>query len=236
MTTFNFHSFQKKNTMQYNNFKYLYPPRAEYKIPPSELDNYDNGEYFASPKYNGSACIIATNGTEIEAWNRHKEKWPLLSAYKGIDFKRLQVTGNGKWFVYAGEYLNKGQAGETGEKERNKFVIWDVLVWDGKYLVGETLESRLNLLEATFPCQRSVVTSQGIEMYQHLCCTELKGIYKAPTYMGGFTDLYNELIKVPLYEGIVLKKKDAKLEFGLQELNNNGWQIKCRKPTKIYNF
>lgn len=226
----------KLKSMNYNKFSYVYPPRPEYKCPPADLVKYDTGEYLAQPKYNGSCGIVATNGKETEVWNRHKEKWPLLSNYKDIDFKGLQVTGNGKWFVYAGEYLNKGKLGETGVKERNKFIIWDVLVWDGKYLVGETLESRLKLLEATFPCQRSVVTDQGIEMYEHICMTGLQGIYKAPTYMNGFTDLYNELIKVDLYEGLVLKKKDSKLTYGLQELNNHDWQIKCRKPTKIYNF
>ena len=39
-----------------------------------------------------------------------------------------------------------------------------------------------------------------------------------------------------MYEGLVLKKLESKLDYGFQELNNQTWQVKCRKPTKIYHF
>jgi hypothetical protein len=109
------------------------------------------------------------------------------------------------------------------------------LVWNGEYLVGKTLKERLELLEQVYPCKRAVI-SDRIEMYEHLCCTEIKGVYKAPTYLNDFSGLYNDLIKTDLYEGVVLKKINSKLTYGLQELNNNEWQIKCRKETKLYNF
>jgi hypothetical protein len=35
---------------------------------------------------------------------------------------------------------------------------------------------------------------------------------------------------------LVLKKAHSKLNFGFNELNNNDWQVKCRKETKIYKF
>jgi len=215
--------------MKYDKFKYLYPPRPEYKCPSVDLDKYDNGEYIGQPKYNGSCCIVFTNGKDLEVYNRHKEKLSLLTNYKEIDFRGLAQTNN--WYVFAGEYLNKGKLGETGEKERNKFIIWD-----GKHLVGETVQTRLELLEDSFPCQRARVGIEKMEMYDHLCCTELEGIYKAPSYTGNFKKLFTELVKVDMYEGFVLKKKDAKLTFGLQELNNHDWQLKCRKETKLYKF
>jgi len=48
--------------------------------------------------------------------------------------------------------------------------------------------------------------------------------------------LYEDLYETDLYEGLVLKKKNAKLTYGFQEKNNADWQIKCRKETKLYNF
>jgi hypothetical protein len=219
--------------MKYDSFKYFFPPRPEYKCPPDDLDKYDNGEYLASPKYNGTALVVATNGIELHVDNRHKESMPLLAKSQEIDFKGL--SSSGKWVVFAGEYLNKGKYGETGEKERNKFIIWDILVHENDYLVGSTTQDRLTLLESIFPCGRMSIGNK-IEMYDHLCCTQLKGIYKAPTYLNNFRSLYKDIIKTDLYEGIVLKKKDAKLSFGLQELNNHDWQIKCRKETKLYKF
>jgi ATP-dependent DNA ligase len=217
--------------MNYDQFKYIYPPRPEYKTPPSSLSTYDTGEYIAQPKYNGSACLVFTNGDELHIYNRHKR--PLAKYSPFIHFRELAKTNN--WYVYAGEYLNKAKKGEHGDIERDKFVIWDLLVWDGEYLIGKTMEERLTILENIYPCQRAVF-SHKLEVYDHLCCTEYAGIYKAPTYGGGFDTLYEELYETELYEGLVLKKKNSKLTYGFQEKNNTEWQIKCRKETKLYNF
>lgn len=219
--------------MQYKDFKYIYPPRPEAKTTPENIEKYDNGEYIANPKYNGTCCIVFTNGSELYVYNRHKS---LLDKYSNdIDFKGLAKSKN--WFVYAGEYLNKGKNGEMDTKEKDKYIIWDCIVWDGEYLIGKTLHERLTLLENIYPCNRSVVDQNGcLELYEHLCCTEYNGIYKAPAYLKYFSALYEDLIKTDLYEGIVLKKLESKLTFGFNPVNNNDWQIKIRKPTKIYNF
>jgi len=39
-----------------------------------------------------------------------------------------------------------------------------------------------------------------------------------------------------MIEGFVLKKPSGKLESGLREKNNMGWQLKIRKPTKNYQY
>lgn len=223
--------------MKYESFKkngFCYPPRAEYKCPAADLNKYDDGTYYASPKYNGMALLVFTNGEELHLYNRHKEYMALLTKNSECDFRGLAQTKN--WYVYAGEYLNKGKYGETGVKEKNKFIIWDQLVFDGNYLIGSTLSERLDLLESIFPCQRAVVTDKAMEVYDHLCCTDLHGIYKAPAYLNGFEELYKQVVKVDLYEGLILKKKDSKLEFGTQVLNNHSWQLKVRKPTLNYAF
>lgn len=223
------------NFPKYDNFTFLYPPRPEYKVPVGEIGKYDTGEYVAQPKYNGSCCMVFTNGTELKLYNR--QGIPLSRPDLSIEFLKLapKYHKNPNWFVYAGEYLNKGKLGETGEKERNKYIIWDVLVWDGKYLIGSTFEERLTLLEKFIPSSRASVGKE-IEMYEHLCCSQFKGIYKVPTYMDGFADLYSELVKTDLYEGLVMKKKLAKLNYGYQEINNADWQLKCRKETKNYRY
>jgi ATP-dependent DNA ligase len=216
----------------YLNFNYIYPPRPEYKIPPKELDNFDTGEYIVQPKYNGTCCIVFTNGTDVYVYNRHKN--PMSWYCPDIDFKGLAHSD--QWYVYTGEYLNKGKLGENGLKEKDKFIIWDILVWANQYLIGDELLTRLNLLEETYPCQRAKIGKDGLEMYEHLCHTNLNGIYKAPTYTNGFLKLFEDISKTDLYEGLVLKKIDSKLSYGFQMQNNHDWQIKCRKPTKVYHF
>jgi hypothetical protein len=216
----------------YLNFNYIFPPRPEYKIPPKDLDTFDTGAYIVQPKYNGTCCIVFTNGTEVYVYNRHKQ--PMAWYSPDIDFKGLAHSD--QWYVYTGEYLNKGKLGENGAKEKDKFIIWDILVWANQYLIGDDLLTRINLLEETYPCQRGKIGENGLEMYEHLCHTNLNGIYKAPSYMNGFLKLFEDISKTDLYEGLVLKKIDSKLSYGFQMLNNHDWQIKCRKPTKVYHF
>lgn len=218
--------------MKYTEYKYLYPPRPEVKIPSNDLYKFDNGEYIAQPKYNGSCYIVFTNGDEVHVCNRHKEEPMIRNPY--IDWRGLARSND--WYVFCGEYLNKGKVGENNVKEVDKFVIWDILVWENEYLTGMTTIDRISLLEKHFPCHRAIVKGSKLEMYKHLCNTDIKGIYKAPTYMNNFEQLYNELVKVDLYEGLLLKKGTSKLSFGFQEKNNTDWQVKCRKETKIYNF
>ena len=80
------------------------------------------------------------------------------------------------------------------------------------------------------------VSGSKLEHFEHLCMTNHKNIFVAPTYNRNFQVLYNSIVDTDLYEGLVLKRADAKLTYGLSEKNNNGWQIKCRKPTKSYKF
>jgi hypothetical protein len=218
--------------MTYDEFKYIYPPRPQFKIPPKDLERYETGEYQAQIKYNGSACVVFTNGEQLHVYNRHKQ--PLAKYSPFIPFKSL--SPDGKWYVYAGEYLNKGQKGEQGGIERDKFVIWDCLVYAGEYLVGKTFAERMTLVDVRYPCLGMRVNENKLESYDYMCATSIEGIYKSPTYVAGFDFLYDDLIKTPLYEGVVLKKKDAKLTYGFQEKNNSEWQLKCRKENKLYKF
>jgi hypothetical protein len=81
-----------------------------------------------------------------------------------------------------------------------------------------------------------MVVTDKFESFKHLCFTKQKNVYKSPFYVANFEKIYQSIVKTDLYEGLVLKRKNAKLSFGLKERNNNEWQIKCRKPTKNYNF
>lgn len=215
----------------YLEYKYLHPPRAENKIPPKDLKIYDDGKYIAEPKYNGSATVIFMNETDLKGMNRHGEPITLID-YSQIDF-RAAYRGTG-YIVLVGELLNKNQAGEHGPFNM-KFIIWDILVFNGTYLIGYTVRQRLELLEQLYPCVQSEITESGqLRSFKYICITGHKGIYKTPAYLNGFTDLYQDIIKTPVYEGLVLKRLDAPLVYGITECNNHTWQVKCRKPTKNY--
>jgi hypothetical protein len=52
--------------------------------------------------------------------------------------------------------------------------------------------------------------------------------------LNDFDQIWSEITPYPVYEGLVLKKKNGKLKPGTVKNNNTDWSIKCRKPTKNY--
>jgi len=218
--------------IKYEKYSYLFPPRPEETTSNTELYKYDNGDFIAQPKYNGTCCVVFISESEIIVMNRHKTK--ITSDYSDIDFRGLH-RGSG-WLVLCGEFLNKNKKGEDGKSFNLKFVIWDILVYESQYLIGSTIVERLDLLEKLYPCTKIAVSETQMTVLKHACFTSYKNVYRAPTYASKFDVLYNQIVNTDLYEGLVIKRKTAKLTIGLVEKNNNGWQIKCRKPTKNYDF
>ena len=222
----------KYSLMIYNTYKYLYPPRPIQTTQPTELDKYDNGSFIAQPKYNGSCCVAFLTKDSIRIMNRHNGL--ITSNYNDIDFQGLH-SGNG-YMVLVGEFLNKNKKGEDGNPFNLKFIMFDILVYEGDYLIGSKLSYRLKLLDDLFPTSSTLVTKDNMKTFGHLNVTKYQNVFKAPSYITGFSELYQDIVDTDLYEGLVLKRKDAKLNFGFTERNNNDWQIKCRKPTKNYDF
>ena len=59
---------------KYNTYRYIYPPRPKNAIPSTELDFWDGGSLLAQPKFNGSNCVIFTNGEDNVVMNRHNQR------------------------------------------------------------------------------------------------------------------------------------------------------------------
>ena len=73
------------------------------------------------------------------------------------------------------------------------------------------------------------------------CYSEYKSfednnIFKVKSFDKGFNEIYQKITQIDMYEGWVLKKKNAKLKNGLSEKNNTDSQMKFRKPTKNYSY
>ena len=49
-------------------------------------------------------------------------------------------------------------------------------------------------------------------------------------------DLFDKLTPIDMIEGLVMKRKNARLELGTSENNNTKSQLKCRKATKNYKY
>ena len=215
--------------VEYKTFSYIYPPRPENKITPDQLDVWQAKGYFAQPKLNGSCCLLFMKDNKVRNFGRHKNE-----DLKGKGAKdSFSLTADqlnflnpfpDEWMVLVGEYMNKSQNYSDGKPWNHKFVIFDILVYKGEYLVGTTFEFRKNLLDELY----------GQVEYDDFLYKISNDVFRVKTFYNFFKATWDKLVTIDMFEGLVLKKIDGKLERGTREANNVGTQVKCRKPTKNY--
>ena len=209
---------------KYLNYRYIFPPRPKNAIPDSELEFWDNGSLVAQPKLNGSNCVIFTNGEKFIAMNRHNQR---LTNFNLTDNELKDIYRGQGWMVLNGEYMNKSKSDENGQVFNHKFVIFDILAVDGEYLVGKTFEERIQMLD---------------ELYGQVDCEKeylykiTENIYRVKSYIGDFKSIFDKLTPIDMIEGLVMKRKTARLELGTSENNNTKSQLKCRKATRNYKY
>ena len=210
---------------KYSSYKYFYPPRPKNAIPAIDLDGYDNGTFIAQPKLNGSNISLFQNGEINHTMNRHKER---LTNFKLTNEELNEVyRGCGEWSVLNGEYMNKSKKDGSNLVFNDKLVIFDLLVLDGNYLIGHTFQQRVELMDEVFGTKESE--------YDYLYKIT-DNIYRVKSFESGFKAIYDELTPIDMIEGLVLKRKNARLEMGLTESNNTRSQLKARKATKNYKY
>lgn len=209
---------------KYENYRYIYPPRPKNAIPDYELSSFDDGTFIAQPKLNGSNCIIFTNGQRSIVMNRHNQR---LTNFQ-LDEEELKDIYRGSgWMVLNGEYLNKNKLDETGNSFNHKFVIFDIICFNSDYLLGKTFEERIQLLNNLYgqkPSEKDYLFSIT------------QNVYYMKSFNTDFKGIYDRLTPIDIIEGLVMKRKNAKLEIGSSENNNIKSQLKCRKPTRNYKY
>lgn len=211
--------------MKYPKYRYIFPPRPKNAVPKSELFSWDNGSMIAQPKLNGSNATIYTNGIELFTMNRHGDRLTRVEIKSGEILSLYKGTGG--WSAFNGEYMNKSKYDENKKLFNHKFVIFDILINDGDYLIGKTVEHRIRLLDEMFgknECEKDYLYSVS------------DNIYRVKSYENNFNMIYDKFVEVDILEGLVLKRKNARLESSGSELNNTKMAIKCRKPTLNYKF
>ena len=210
---------------KYINYRYIFPPRPKNAISPDDLNFWDNGTLICQPKLNGSNCLIFTNGQKIMVMNRHNQR---LTNFQLSDAEVKNLyRGNGGWMILNGEYLNKSKSDETGQAFNHKFVIFDILCYDGDYLVGKTFEERVNLLDTLYDC---------IESEKDYLYSISTNVYRVKSYRDGFKSFFDKYTPIDMFEGVVLKRANARLELGATEQNNIKSQLKSRKATRNYKY
>lgn len=212
--------------MKYDKYRYIFPPRPKNAISPDDLTFWDEtNSMIAQCKLNGSNSTIYTDGKKVIVMNRHNQR---LTNVRVDDSEILSLyRGNGGWMILNCEYMNKNKMDETGQPFNHKFIIFDILCYDGDYLVGKTFEERINLLDNLYGqvnCEKDYLFGFS------------ENVYRVKSYRVGFKDLFDKYTPIDMIEGVVLKRANARLEVGASEQNNVKSQLKSRKSTKNYKY
>ncbi len=207
----------------YNKYRYIYPCRPKNAIPSKDIVNYDDGRFLAEPKVNGSNCVIFTNKKEFKVMNRHNQAMADFRISKEEIFDTLPNDG---WNIIVGEYMNKAKRDENKNLFNHKLIIHDLLCFDSEYFLGRSFDDRMSLAYDRF----------NPKDYNNFMYKISDNINIVRVFYNDFTNLYNELIKIDMVEGLVIKRKNALLEIGLREENNHMSQVKSRKPEKNIRF
>jgi hypothetical protein len=209
--------------MEYPTFKYIFPPRPSIKAPETTIEKWSEMEFVAQPKLNGSCGVLFTDGKQLKFMTRHNTPF----AKSSIPNEELNSLCKGKgWTVLVGEHMNKSQRDSSKKIFNNKFVIFDILVHEGKQLIGRTFSERQALLSKLY---KTTAHDNWISKIS-------ENVYRANNLEKDLEKNWKEVTAVQMYEGFVFKKKSGKLTTGHKKENNMGWQVKIRKPTKNYSY
>ena len=209
--------------MEYTEFAYIAPPRAEAKIPLAMLSIYEEGGWFAQVKKNGTNSVIFVGPNRIPfAYNRHGERQKAWSFDKDSAHFFEKLPGR-NWYVFNAELLHSKVSG--GPKNTN--YLHDCLVYDGTYLLGRTYFERYNLLFKAFD---DYITEDG--GLSHFILN--KQTLLAKSMKKGFKAIFKEQLIENEDEGLVLKDPQGLL--GTRDGQNARWMAKIRKPNKNLGF
>lgn len=219
----------------FKSFRYIYPPRPENAVSAERLADYDNGEYIAQPKLNGDCLEVYTNGIEVLLYNRHKQVYKKVPDINLVGLHRETIDGTkNKWMCLVGEFMDKSKINEFDENFNGNFIIFDIIVFDSMQLVGKSFEERKLLLDSLYGKEDCTILDDGIRHHKFLHTTPIDKVFRVKTFRDCFSKLWEDLVKIDVYEGLVLKKAKAPLDNGVTEKNNTLSQVKFRKPTKNY--
>ena len=197
---------------------------------PGQLQRYsDDPKWLAQLKFNGqrNPVFVPADG-EAQVFGRKGAQHGdyVLPGKIANEFKSLSLL-DGKDYWFDSELLNK----KTKDKSyKHRIILFDVL-YIGKHLFnGPTLAQRVEILADICKHPTKIEPAHGIalQVTEH--------IWMAQTFFTDFVARFKEFLFCDEIEGLVLKRGDSKLDSIGGKEHEVSWQIRCRKPSKNYQF
>lgn len=194
--------------------RYVFPPKPLLitRTQPLFQRLDDDKDVIAELKLNGTRLMLFRYADgRYEFWNRHKQKL----TYHPSD----ELLSHLNKLHWEGDCLIDGELMHFKTTHiKHTIVLFDVFIWNGKYLGTETLRERKMILDKLFV---------GLEF------NDLK---PSALFLHHFQRLYDEYTVRPEVEGLVMKRLSSKLQVGFSDSPVVAWMWKVRKATKNYRF
>ena len=198
--------------MRINNFKYFYPEKPTLISVKNMLFSSmsSSSKWIAEKKYNENRLLLHYINKEFQFWSRHGELISYTPTSNLLEsLNKLPLKG---YCVFDGGLRHNKVVGI-----KNKIIIYDVLVWNNKLLLGKAFKERRLILESFLECEGDSI---GIPLQ----------------YGSEFKDVFNKVTKDDEIEGIVIKNLNGILNLGRNSASNSKWMLKIRKPCGRYRF
>lgn len=251
---------KKAQTVQAD--KYIFPPRSTDAIPLADAKIFATLGWIAQIKYNdGRALIKYAPGKPPELWNRHGERFRTYTAPNWLlteleHVAKLLNLDPDQWTLLDGGLLD-----QKHQAIKDTIVIWDILVMNGKHLLGSTYQDRYDFLIGNLcgenpepwmyspPHKKHEPLDMGLQVTNNILMPRniapnpetwqktwdtLITTANAPYQVGKPGDKNYDL--KPVIEGLVFKNPLGQLERGFKEKNNSQWMIRSRVETGRHRF
>jgi len=208
--------------VDYSSWKYLYPPRPEHVITSDLLPLYESRNWVGQYKKNGTCVTITIDPKgSLLVCDRYGNKLKSWQCPPWLGLFILNNVPNKRWTMLVAELLHS-----KTPTIKDTLYLRDVIVYQNIHLIGTTFNERQHILGGLF--------SERIkEEYSHWEITS--NIWLAKNFDSNFAEKFKKIKDPRIDEGLVLIKPDAKLKWCLKE-GSNSMSVKCRYPTKNYQF
>lgn len=209
--------------------QFIFPPRPKGKITPSQLKTYEStGNWIVQRKFNGQRNLIHISQNDAYIIGRYGSEHAKYVLPPFLKKQILSLNWNPNWEYWLDSELLDSKT--TNPAYKNCIVLFDILQADKYLFLGPNLLERYDMLKEL--CGNPT----ELEKENQIALKVTPNILLAEIFHDDFSKRYQEKLQLDEIEGVVLKKKKSQLDNLGRAYYEVGWQIRCRKPTKNYNF
>lgn len=239
--------------------KYIFPPRSTDAIPLAEAKIFATLGWVAQLKYNdGRTLIKYLPGSKVELWNRHGERFRTYQAPDWLQDQLIETHTKLGLDKNTWSLLDGGLLDQKHQAIKDTIVIWDILVQNGKHLLGSKYKDRYDFLKGNLtngdpwyyqpPHKKHEPQDFGLKVHDNILLPRNhSGEQEWQDLWDGILTTVNTPYQIgkpgdknydlkPVIEGLVFKDPNGELERGFKEKNNSGWMIRSRVETGRHRF